>query len=125
MKVPLMRLNRFGVTIIEIMIVIAIIGIVCAVALPNFTTIRNNAYRDHCVTNLRRISAAKEHWAMETGAADTDTPTATQLDPYLKDGTLSIKCPLDTQHTFSTSYTIEAVNINPTCKIVPGTHKLQ
>ena len=106
------------------MVVAAIIGILCAIALPNFATIRNNAYKDQCITNLMRIVAAKEHWSMETGAADTDIPTATQLDPYIKDGTASLKCPVDIQKTFATSYSINAVNANPTCKIQPSTHKL-
>ena len=118
-----MRHNR-GITLVEMMVVAVIIGIICAIALPNFATIRNNAYRDQCITNLMRISAAKEHWSMETGAADADVPTAIQLDPYIKDGTASLKCPLDAQKTFATSYSINAVNAAPACKISPGTHKL-
>ncbi|MBU4488856.1 MAG: type II secretion system GspH family protein, partial [Candidatus Omnitrophica bacterium] len=88
MRRPTPKRNH-GFTIVEIMVVAIIIGILCAIALPNFAKIRNNAYRDQCTTNLQRIVAAKEHWSMETGALDTDTPTALQLDPYIKNGTSS------------------------------------
>ena len=66
-----MRHNR-GITLVEMMVVAVIIGIICAIALPNFATIRNNAYKDQCIINLMRIVAAKEHWSMETGATDAD-----------------------------------------------------
>lgn len=116
--------NSCGVTIVEMMVVVVIIGILCAIAIPNFALIRNNAYRDQCITNLHRIATAKEHWAMETGASDDATPSAADLDPYIKDGTASLKCPIDAQKTFSTSYSINAVNVVPACKINPSTHKL-
>ncbi|MDD5680064.1 MAG: prepilin-type N-terminal cleavage/methylation domain-containing protein [Candidatus Omnitrophica bacterium] len=120
----LIHRNNYGFTLMEMMIVAVIIGILCAIAIPNFITVRNNTYRDACITNLRRIVAAKEHWAMETGAADTDTPTAVQLDPYIKDGTTSLVCPVDASKTFSTSYNINSIATNPACKIQPATHVL-
>ena len=118
------RKNRKGVTITEIMLVLIIIGILCAMAVPNFTRMRANAYRDKCITNLRIIVSAKEHWSLETGAADTATPTAAQLNPYIKDGTSSLVCPLDPDETFASSYTIKPIKYRPECKIKPGTHYL-
>lgn len=117
--------SDIGITIVEMMVVVAIIGIVCAIALPNFAKVRSNAYRDLCITNLQRIAAAKEHWSMETGEADTATPSAADLNSYIKGGTASLKCPMDAGKTFSTSYSINAINVNPACNINPATHKLQ
>lgn len=125
MKKPAAKYYNAGFTIVEMMIVSAIIAILCAIAVPNFIKIRSNAYKDVCITNLMRIAAAKEHWSMETGAVDTAVPTDLQLNPYIKDETSSLKCPMDTQNTFSTSYSINAINEYPACKISPGTHKLQ
>lgn len=124
MKKPIKRPNNTGVTIIEMIIVSSIIAILCAIAVPNFITIRNNTYKNACITNLRRIAAAKEHWSMETGAEDTDTPTVEQLDPYIKDGTASLMCPMDTGKSFSTSYTINDISTKPACKISAGSHVL-
>lgn len=115
--------NRKGITIVEVMIVLGIIGLLCAMALPNFGRMRANAYRDQCITNLRTIAAAKERWSLETGAADTDEPSSSDLDPYIKDGTASLVCPLDPSSSFSTSYTINDIETNPACNI-NGAHVL-
>lgn len=124
MEKPATKYDNAGFTIVEMMVVAAIIAILCAIAIPNFMKIRTNTYRDVCITNLRRIAAAKEHWSMETGAADADTPTALQLDPYIGDSTASLICPLDTSKTFSTSYIVNAISTNPACNISPGSHVL-
>ncbi len=124
MKKPVIKCDNEGLTIAEMMVVVAIMAILCAIAIPNFMKTRDNTYRDACITNLRRIVAVKEHWSMETGAADDATPTASQLNPYINDGTASLVCPLDTSETFSTSYTINAVATNPICNISPGSHVL-
>ena len=128
--------NKQGFSLIEVMIVTAIIGILCAMALPNFNKMRANSYRDRCIANLRMIVGAKEYWSIDTGADDTDTPTAAQVDAYIKDdiwdtGTSSLTtghefiCPLDKSAipTFSTSYDINDISTPPSCKW-DGTHVL-
>ena len=131
--------NKRGLTLIEIIIVTVIIGILATMAMPQFSRIRNRMYRDQCITNLRRIAAAKEHWSLETGAADTDIPSEADLDPYFKEDIWdkddevlttghALVCPLDSagsSATFRTSYDIKDVKTNPTCKIKPTTHKLE
>ena len=122
--------NEKGISIVEMVIVAAIIGILCVMAVPNFTKIRTEVYKDKCITHLRAIVAAKEHWSLETGAADTATPTADDLDGggsgygYIKDGTSSLVCPSDPNKSFATSYNINNIATKPACKIAPTTHVL-
>jgi len=113
-----------GFTLLEIIIVLAILSVLLAIAIPNFIGIRAAIQRDDCINNLRQIKMAKEQWALEKNREFADTPTAADLDPYVKGGTASLKCPLDPAKTFATSYTINNVGTDPACKISSGTHKL-
>ncbi|MGC9004484.1 MAG: competence type IV pilus major pilin ComGC [bacterium] len=78
--------NRKGFTLVEMMIVVLIIGILIAIALPNFLKARENARLRACVANMKQIQAAVEQWAMENKKAATDpVPTLSDLSPtYIK-----------------------------------------
>jgi prepilin-type N-terminal cleavage/methylation domain-containing protein len=96
-----------GFTLVEIMIVVLIIGILLAIAVPNFIKARENSRTRTCIANLRQIEAAKEQWAMENKKSSTDVPAATDLTPdYMKS---TPTCPS------GGTYTIGAINANPTC----------
>jgi len=66
-----MKLNTYrrtsAFTLVEIMIVVAIIGLLAAIAIPNFVRARETSQTNACVNNLRQIDAAKDQWALETG----------------------------------------------------------
>jgi prepilin-type N-terminal cleavage/methylation domain-containing protein len=117
-----MKLNRSskkGFTLIEIMIVVAIIGLLAAIAIPNFVHARTTAQQNACINNLRQIDGAKQEFALETKAGASTTPTAAQVQPYMGRGALGSLpvCPLDSGNAFATSYTIGDLSTAPLCKI--------
>lgn len=112
-------MNRFrkskGFTLVEIMIVVLIIGILLAIAVPNFIKARENSRTRTCIANLRQIEAAKEQWAMENKKGSSDVPTwANLVTDYMK---AQPSCPS------GGAYTIAAIDTNPSCSTA-GTHVL-
>lgn len=81
-----------GFTLIELMIVIAIIGILAAIAVPNFNRARAQAKKKSCVANMKTIEGAVELYQMENGTqSQLDIATLTGKG-YLK---AAPKCPSD------------------------------
>jgi prepilin-type N-terminal cleavage/methylation domain-containing protein len=109
--------KRKAFTLVEIMIVVLIIGILLAIAVPNFMKARDNSRLKSCIANLHQIDAAKQQAAMDLKLQDTDTPTPAQLTPdYIKTWPL---CPA------SGTYSINNLSSDPTCSITtPIAHKM-
>jgi prepilin-type N-terminal cleavage/methylation domain-containing protein len=105
-----------GFTLIEIMIVVLIIAILLAIAIPNFLRARETSRAKSCQGNMRQIETAKEQWAMDTRAKSSDTPTDAMLVPdYIREGAAGAgKLPLCPS---SGTYTIGDMTVRPKCSI--------
>ena len=103
---------RHGFTLVEIMIVVLIIGILLAIAVPNFIRARESSRAKSCVANLKQIDSAKEQWAMDNNKQNGATVAMTDLvngaAGYIKS---TPGCPS------GGTYTVSNVGTNPSCSI--------
>jgi prepilin-type N-terminal cleavage/methylation domain-containing protein len=114
--------KRAGFTLVEIMIVVAIIGMLAAIAIPSFVRARTQSQTQACINNLRQIDDATQEWALDTLRAPTATVSFPDIQPYLKN---QITCPsAGDSGTFASSYTLTTVSNKPICNYFPATHLL-
>jgi len=110
-----------GFTLVEIMIVVAIIGLLASIAIPNFVKARTSAQTNVCISNMHQIDGAIQLWAAETKQGETAPVTPADVLPYLKN---AVVCPSGGK-TFADSYSLTTVQARPACLKVPASHKLE
>ena len=109
------RTDLYAFTLIEIMIVVAIIGMLTAIAIPNIKRAVNDSRRRACQSNLRSIDGAKVQWSLNERRAETDTPSDDQLFGDKSYIATKPQCP------GGGNYTINCLEQKPTCSIANHT----
>lgn len=113
-----MKEMKKGFTLVEIMIVVAIIGLLAAIAIPSFMKARTQSQQNACINNLRQIEAAKEQWALEKRQGSGVAVVTSEVLSYIKNPTSATNCPANGTITFN------AIGTNASCSAVGGTHVL-
>jgi prepilin-type N-terminal cleavage/methylation domain-containing protein len=80
--------NRGGFTLVEIMIVVAIIALLAAIAVPNFLRARKRSQATRCLEDLRLIDAADDQYAIENNKSTGNTVAWADVQNYLKTGSV-------------------------------------
>ena len=78
--------TRSAFTLVEIMIVVAIIGLLAALAVPGFVRARKQSQGRRIINDARQMDAAIDQWALEKGKKDGDAVVTAEAALYLKTG---------------------------------------
>ena len=93
--------KKYGFTLVEIMIVVLIIGLLAAIAVPNFVKARSKTQTNACIDNMRQIENAIEQYAMEGNTPDANLTTYCGKDKFIKKNATDMTCPADKTKSYT------------------------
>jgi prepilin-type N-terminal cleavage/methylation domain-containing protein len=102
--------RRGGFTLVEIMIVVAIIALLAAIAVPGFLRARKRSQASRILNDLRLIDAAVDQYAIETNRASAAVVNTADWTNYLKKGSILYNTGAD---IFGAGYGAQAVDSLP------------
>jgi len=117
-----MKLRRkpAGFTLVEVMIVVAIIGLLASIAVPNFIHSREVSHQKACIANLRQLEGAVQSWALEQKKSSGDSIDSGELfgsTAYIKS---VLHCPAGGSY----SYFLIGNPIHVSCSLTTQGHTL-
>jgi prepilin-type N-terminal cleavage/methylation domain-containing protein len=102
-------------TLVEIMIVVAIIGLLASLAIPGFIKNRKQSQGRRALNDCRQMDGAIDQWAMEKGKKDGDTISTTEAATYLKGGNWSANDPVGNPYVIG-NVGVNQIRISTTTK---------
>ena len=113
--------RKAGFTLVEIMIVVAIICLLAAIAIPNFVKARATSQANACINNMRQLDAAVNQFALENKKTTGYQPTTADVTPYIKLNAANSlpPCPAGGVYSYALIGTLPSITCNLGSSVTP------